>query len=67
MKNIYFIYNYYSDFIYKLYKIDYVLLDLEVDVVERGIVPHLQHCSHVGFFRQLNSHHVSVLPWRIGP
>ena len=42
MKNIYFIYNYYSDFIYKLYKIDYVLLDLEVDVVERGIVPHLQ-------------------------
>ena len=42
MKNTNSIYNYYSEFIYKLYKGDCVLLDFEGDVVERGDVPHLQ-------------------------
>ena len=42
MKNTNFIYNYYSEFIYKLYDGYCELLDLEDDVVERCVVPHLQ-------------------------
>ena len=59
------IYNYYSEFIYKLYECDCELLNLEGDVVERGVVPHLQQCIHVALFRQLDGHLVSILIRRV--
>ena len=37
----------------------------EGDVVERGVVPHLQQCVHVALFRQLDGHLVSILIRRV--
>ena len=50
---------------YKLYECDCELLNLEGDVVERGVVPHLQQRVHVAPFRQLDGHLVSILIWRV--